>query len=218
MINLTSILSEIKIVPAGAAGGLFPGDLTSVAFSPNFGYNDDLNKIILKITTIDKVKELPKTYRIWRNTLPVYFYPETKTYEIGEIKPTIDSKGELFHKDYIYFEKDINNLSGLSLDHTKKSWRSFMFKENKVDLKVLRDIVDAFYNQYYNSSDSIDRLVKSSKEKIFKKAYEELKKTEDSYVNVKNKIGEYNLDWIEPIALDLIQKYTNADMSTYKKS
>ena len=71
--------------------------------------------------------------------------------------------------------------------------------------------------QYY-SSDSIDRLVKSSKEEIFKKAYEELKKTEDSYVKVKNKIDKDSLDWIEPIALNLIQKYTNADMSTYKKS
>ena len=216
--NLTSILSEIKIVPAGAAGGLFPGDLTSVSFSHDFGSNDQNNPITLKITTIDKVKELPKTYRIWRNTLPVYFYPETNTDGIGEIKPTIDSKGELFHKDYIYFKEDINNLSGFSLDHLKKIWRGFKFKENKVDLKVLKDIVDAFYNKYYNSSDSIDRLVKSSKEKIFKKAYEELKKTEDSFVKVKNKIDEDSLDWIEPIALDLIQKYSNADMSTYKKS
>lgn len=224
MIKLTSILSEIKVVPAGAAGGLFPGDLTSVSFSHNFGSNDQNNPITLKITTIDKVKELPKTYRIWRNTLPVYFYPETKTYEIGEIEP-MDSKGELYDKDYIYFKEDINNLSGFTLDYMKKIWRSFMFQKNKIDLKVLKDIVDVFYNQYYDSSfgrigspNSIDRLIKSSKEEIFKKAYEELKKTEDSYVKVKDKIAQDNLDWIEPIALDLIQKYSNADMSTYKKS
>ena len=215
MIKLTSILSEIKVVPAGATGGLFPGDLTSVAFSHNFGSND-LNKITLKITTIDKVKELPKTYRIWRNKLPVYFYPETKTYEIGEIEP-MNSKGELFHIDHIFFEQDINNLSELSLDWIKKSWRSFMFQENKIDLKALANIVNAFYRQSY-SFDSMEFTIKSSKEELFKKAYEELKKTEDSYLKVKNKIAQDNLDWIEPIALNLIQKYTNADMSTYKKS
>lgn len=220
--NLTSILSEIKVVPAGVVGGLAPGDLTSFYFNNNFIYKDKKNdpyRIELKITTIDKVKETPKNYRIWKNTLPVYFYPEIKTYEIGEIEP-VSIGGELYYKDHLKNYnpfKDKNNLSDFSLNRMKKSWEEVAFKENKIDLEVLKDIVDAFYKQYY-SSDSIDRVIKSSKEELFKKAYKELKQTEDSFVKVKDKIAQDNLDWIEPIALDLIQKYSNADMSTYKKS
>lgn len=213
--NLTSILSEIKVVPAGVVGGLAPGDLTSVYFNYNFRFKDDNDpyRIELRITTIDKVKETPKSYRVWRNTLPVYFYPKTKTYEIGEIE---SGNGDLYSKDYNYF-KNKNDLSEFSLNRLKRNWEEVAFRENKIDLEVLKDIVDAFYKQYY-SSDSIDRVIKSSKEELFKKAYKELKQTEDSFVKVKDKIAQDNLDWIEPIALDLIQKYSNADMSTYKKS
>lgn len=221
--NLTSILSEIKVVPVGSAGGLVPGDFTSADFRHNFYRKikeDDPTLIELKINIIDKVKETPKNYRVWLTTLTVYFYLETKTYEVKGIEPEPwHIKGDLYSKDWNPF-KDKNNLSGLSsgLDYMKKAWKESKFKENKVDLEVLKDIVDAFYNQYSYGSDSMKRVVKSSKEELFKKAYKELKKAEDSFVKVKDKIAQDNLDWIEPIALDLIQKYSNADISTYKKS
>lgn len=214
--NLISILSEIKVVPAKSAGGLVPGDLVQFYFKNNFNYKNDPNRVELTIVTIDKVKETPMRYRIWRNKLKVYFYPETKTYEVGEIEPYFGDKGELIGKDWDYF-KDKNDLSKFSLDSIKKDQTRSKFEENKIDLKALANIVNAFYRQSY-SFDSMEFAIKSSKEELFKKAYEELKKTEDSYVKVKNKIAQDNLDWIEPIALNLIQKYTNADMSTYKKS
>ena len=215
--NLISILSEIKVVPAKSAGGLVPGDLVSFYFKNNFNYKNDPNRVELTIVTIDKVKETPMRYRIWRNKLKVYFYPETKTYEVGEIEPYFgDNKGELYGKDYDHF-KDRNNLSKFSLDSIKKDQTRSKFEENKIDLKALANVVDAFYRQYY-SFDSMDFAIKSSKEELFTKAYKELKQAEDSYVKVKDKIAQDNLDWIEPIALNLIHKYSNADMSTYKKS
>ena len=215
--NLISILSEIKVVPAKSAGGLVPGDLVSFYFRNNFYNKNDPNRVELTIVTIDKVKETPMRYRIWRNKLKVYFYPETKTYEVGEIEPYyFGDKGELYDKDYDHF-KDRNDLSKFSLDSIKKDQAEVAFKENKIDLKALAIIVDAFYRQYY-SSNSMDFAIKSSKEELFKKASEELKQTEDLFVKVKDKVAEDNLDWIEPIALDLIQKYSNADMSTYIKS
>ena len=156
-------------------------------------------------------------YRIWRNKLKVYFYPETKTYEVGEIEPYFgDNKGELYGKDYDHF-KDKNDLSEFSLDRLKKSWEEVAFKENKINLVVLGNIVDAFYRQGYYLN-AYNKVIKLSKEELFKKAYEELKQTEDLFVKVKDKIAQDNLDWIEPIALNLIHKYSNADMSTYKKS
>ena len=223
--NLISILSEIKVVPAKSAGGLVPGDLTDVNFRANFNYkknDNDPYRIELVISTIDKVKETPKNYRVWENNLKVYFYPETKTYKIGEIKPsskfgTSGTMGDLYNKDYSIF-KNKNNLSKFSLDSIKKIWARSKFEENKIDLKVLANIVDAFYKVQYYSSDPMDFVMKSSKEELFTKAYKELKQAEDSYVKVKDKIAEDDLDWIEPIALDLIQKYSNADMSTYTKS
>lgn len=217
--NLISILSEIKVVPAKSAGGLVPGDLVQFYFNNNFGYKSRDNspsRVELTIVTIDKVKETPMRYRIWRNKLKVYFYPETKTYEVGEIEPYFDDKGELIGKDYDYF-KDKNDLSKFSLDSIKKDQTRSKFEENKIDLKALANIVNAFYKQYY-SFDSMEFAIKSSKEELFTKAYEELKQTEDLYVKIKDKVAEDNLDWIEPIALDLIYKYSNADMSTYKKS
>ena len=215
--NLISILSEIKVVPAKSAGGLVPGDLVSFYFKNNFNYKNDPNRVELTIVTIDKVKETPMRYRIWRNKLKVYFYPETKTYEVGEIEPYFgDNKGELYGKDYDHF-KDRNNLSKFSLDSIKKDQTRSKFEENKIDLKALANVVDAFYRQYY-SFDSMDFAIKSSKEELFTKAYKALKQAEDSYVKVKDKIAQDNLDWIEPIALNLIHKYSNADMSTYKKS
>ena len=215
--NLISILSEIKVVPAKSAGGLVPGDLVSFYFKNNFNYKNDPNRVELTIVTIDKVKETPMRYRIWRNKLKVYFYPETKTYEVGEIEPYFgNNKGELYGKDYDHF-KDRNNLSKFSLDSIKKDQTRSKFEENKIDLKALANVVDAFYRQYY-SFDSMDFAIKSSKEELFTKAYKELKQAEDSYVKVKDKIAQDNLDWIEPIALNLIHKYSNADMSTYKKS
>ena len=218
--NLISILSEIKVVPAKSAGGLVPGDLTDVNFRANFNYkknNDTPHQIELTIGTIDKVKETPKNYRVWENNLKVYFYPETKTYKIGEIKPSWNTRGDLYDKNYPIF-KNKNNLSEFSLDYMKKVWARSKFEENKIDLKVLANIVDAFYKVQYYSSDPMDFVMKSSKEELFTKAYKELKQAQDSYVKVKDKIAEDNLDWIEPIALDLIQKYSNADMSTYTKS
>ena len=220
--NLISILSEIKVVPAKSAGGLVPGDLTGLIFKTNFNYkknNNDPYQIELIISTIDKVKETPKNYRVWENNLKVYFYPETKTYKIGEIKPSSNTMGDLYNKDYDYsIFKNKNNLSEFSLDSIKKIWARSKFEENKIDLKVLANIVDAFYKVQYYSSDPMDFVMKSSKEELFTKAYKELKQAEDSYVKVKDKIAEDDLDWIEPIALDLIQKYSNADMSTYTKS
>ena len=218
--NLISILSEIKVVPAKSAGGLVPGDLINVMFKANFNYKKNNNaphQIELIITTIDKVKETPKNYRVWTNFLKVYFYPETKTYKIGEIKPSSNTMGDLYNKDYSIF-KNKNNLSKFSLDSMKKIWARSKFEENKIDLKVLANIVDAFYKVQYYSSDPMDFVMKSSKEELFTKAYKELKQAEDSYVKVKDKIAEDDLDWIEPIALDLIQKYSNADISTYTKS
>lgn len=222
--NLTSILSEIKVVPANIVGGLAPGDFTSADFRHNFYRKikeDDPTLIELKINIIDKVKETPKNYRVWLTTVTVYFNLETKTYEVKGIEPEPwHIKGDLYSKDWNPF-KDKNNLSGLSsgLDYMKKVWEEVKFEENKVDLEVLKDIVDVFYNQYFSyRSNPKDRIIKSSKEELFKKAYKELKKAEDSFVKVKDKIAQDNLDWIEPIALDLIQKYSNADISTYKKS
>ena len=74
---------------------------------------------------------------------------------------------------------------------------------------------DAESNDESVDVDNQDSQPQEEKAKI---RWKELKQAEDSYVKVKNKIAQDNLDWIEPIALDLIQKYTNADMSTYKKS
>lgn len=215
--NLTSILSEIKVVPASVAGGLFPGDVLFISY---FKKNDD-GKIELGVQVVDKVKETPKKYRVFKKMYRVTFDLNDRSIDIKE-EP---SYSELYEKDIINTSKNeifnLNNISKLST--TLKHLKEFILEkefEEKIDIKTLQRVVSAFVKYSHFSSFSTYEEFIENREKIFQKAYNELKvaeeKTkgaEDTVKNIKDAI-----DWLESQALEFLQKYTNADMSTYKKS
>jgi hypothetical protein len=220
--NLTSILSEIKAVPAGVAGGLFPGDVFGIRY---FKKNDN-GEIEWEIEVVDKVKETPLKYKVFTKMYHVTFDLNDISIDIKEEPVRV----ELYKKDIIDAVlagtsrnkfSNLNNISKLSgiLEYFKEALFEKEFEE-KIDIKTLKRVVSAFvkYNKF-SSVGTYEEFIEN-REKIFQKAYNELKvaeeKTkgaEDTVKNIKDTI-----DWLESQALEFLQKYTNADMSTYKKS
>jgi hypothetical protein len=219
--NLTSILSEIKVVPAGVAGGLFPGDIFGGYGSLRYFRKNDDGEIEWEIEVVDKVQETPLKYKVFTKMYRVTFDLNDRSIDIKEEPVRV----ELYKKDIIDTRRNkfsnLNNISKLSgiLEYFKEA----LFQkelEEKIDIKTLKRVVSAFveYNKF-SSFGTYEEFIEN-REKIFQKAYNELKvaeeKTkgaEDTVKNIKDTI-----DWLESQALEFLQKYTNADMSTYKKS